>query len=210
MTRTTRIDLQPLLGALAEAGTADPTTDRILDATLATLLAGGLRRCTVEEVAERANIGRSTIYRRFGGRDELIHAVVARELHRVLDAIARSVDHLDDVTDKLTEGFLAGLAAAEGSDFLAFLRSEPDLLAFLIEDSYPAIQLVTGLMVDQLLRSTEASSVDTTGARHVAEVVFRLAVSFVSMPGTTLPLADGDAARKALHSIFDPLVEAIT
>lgn len=207
MSRTTRIDLEPLLGALADTSD-DPTTERILDATLETLFALGLKRCTVEEIAERANLGRSTIYRRFEGRDELIHAVVARELRRLLSTITKSVDHLEGVTDKLVEGFIAGLESVEKSGFLQFVRSEPDLLVFLGDGSTDAISLVTSVMVNQLLASTTSEDVDLVKARHVAELVFRLAVSFVSLPASTFPLDDRDAARAALFALFDPLVEA--
>lgn len=207
MSRTTRIDLEPLLGALADSSD-DPTTERILDATLETLFAVGLKRCTVEEIAERANLGRSTIYRRFEGRDDLIHAVVARELRRMLEAIANSVDHLESVTDKLVDGFLTGLRSAERTGFLRFVRSEPDLLVFLGEESTAAVTLVTSVMVTQLLAASDPAQVDQETARHVAEVVFRLAVSFVSLPGSTLPLDDPEQARRALHKLFDPLVEA--
>lgn len=205
MSRTTRLDLEPLLGALA--GSADdPTTDRILDAALASLVAGGLRRCTVEEIAERAGVGRSTIYRRFEGREDIIHAVVARELRRVLDAVTRSISHLEGVQERLVEGFLAGLAAAEGSDFLRFVRSEPELMMFLVEDSYPAIELVTEVMVAQLLQSADEPATDLALARNVAEVIFRLAISFVLIPGSTFPFSDPKQARQSLHSILGPLL----
>lgn len=211
MARTTQIELTSLIEALAGTDETDDASERILDATLATLVAVGMRRCTVEEIAERAQIGRSTIYRRFDGRDELIHAVVARELRRFVDTLGRSVDHLDDVTDRVVEGFLTGLEIANTSDFLRFLRSEPDLMVFLMRNAYPATEAVTTLMIGELLRSTkDPASVDIGMARHVAEVVFRLAVSFVSVPGTTLPLDDREAARAALYSIFHPLLEATT
>ncbi|MEI2639181.1 MAG: TetR/AcrR family transcriptional regulator [Microthrixaceae bacterium] len=216
MSRTTRIDLEPLLGALTSPE-HDENGDRILDATLESLVDLGLRRCTVEEVAERANIGRSTIYRRFDDRDGLIHAVVARELRRVLDAVNSSVADVDGVADRLVEGFLAGLDVARESDFLRFIRSEPDLTIFLLKDSYPAIDLVTGVLVGLLVEATGSGlngppggTVDPEKARHAAEIVFRLAISFVLVPTSTLPLDDRDAARKALHTIFDPLLEAAT
>lgn len=211
MARATQIELAALIEALAETTETDDASERILDATLATLVAVGMRRCTVEEIAERAQIGRSTIYRRFEGRDELIHAVVARELRRFVEKLGRSVDHLDDVTDRVVEGFLAGLEIASTSDFLRFLRSEPDLMIFLMENAYPAAEAVTTLMIGELLRSTkDPTTVDLELARYVAEIVFRLAVSFVSVPGTTLPLDDREAARAALYSIFHPLLEAAT
>lgn len=209
MRRAPRLDLIPLLGALAER-TDDETADAILDATVTVLVSGGLRRCTVEEIAERANLGRSTIYRRFDGRDEIIYAVIARELHRLLDDVSDTVEDLDPVEDKLVEGFIAGLKSAEASPLLQLVRSEPDLLLFLVDDAAPAIELVTTNLLSQLVKATGSANIDVDLARHGAEILFRLAVSFVLMPSSTIPLNDDGASRAILHSLFDPLLEGIS
>jgi AcrR family transcriptional regulator len=210
MRRAPKLDLAPLLGALADPS-ADETTNRILDAAADVLVTGGLRRCTVEEIAERGQIGRTTIYRRFDGRDEIVHAALARELRRLFDAVATSVAHLDRLEDQVVEGFLAALTTARGSTIVPLLRTEPDLLMFLVSDAGPALELVTGLMVAQLLATSPiAPAIDPEAARHGAEVVFRLAVSFLLMPDSTLPLDDPAAARRTLHGLFDPLLDQLT
>ena len=211
MRRAPKLELLPLLGALADPS-VDDTTDRILDAAASVLASGGLRRCTVEEIAERGQIGRTTIYRRFDGRDEIVHAVLARELRSVVDTVARSVGHLDRIEDQVVDGFLTALDAARDSPMLPLLRSEPDLLMFLVTDAGPVLELVTGLMMHQLRNVASASEIDidTQRARHGAEIVFRLAVSFVLMPETTLPLDDPAAARDLLHGFFDPILRWVT
>ncbi len=206
MRRAPRLDLVPLLGALAERP-EDKTATAILDAAVAVLVTGGLRRCTVEEIAERANVGRSTVYRRFEGRDEIIYAVIARELHRLLTDVSSSVEPIERVQDKLVDGFIAGLRSAEASPLLKLIRSEPDLLLFLVQDAGPAIELVTSNLVAQLVKATGGANIDPDLARHGAEVLFRLAVSFVLMPSSTIPLDDEVVSRKILHSLFDPLLE---
>ena len=209
MRRAPKLDLVPLLGALADPS-GDDTTDRILDAAAEVLASGGLRRCTVEEIAERGHIGRTTIYRRFDGRDEIVHAVLARELRSFFDTVVRSVEHLDRIEDQVVEGFLTALEAARDSPMLPLLRSEPDLLMFLVTDAGPVLDMVTGLMVAQLQSVASDSRVDTQRARHGAEIVFRLTVSFVLMPETTLPLDEPAAARDSLHGLFDPLLRQVT
>lgn len=217
MRRAPKLDLAPLLGALADP-TEDATTNRILDAAAEVLVSDGLRRCTVEEIASRGQVGRTTIYRRFDGRDEIVHAVLARELRRLFDAVASSVTHLDHVEDQVVEGFLAALTTARSSPIVPLLRTEPDLLMFLISDSGPALQLITGLMVSQLESSIGSAvssggdpvAIDLAQARHGAEIVFRLAVSFLLMPDSTLPLDDPTAARVTLHGLFDPLLRQLS
>ena len=56
------------------------TRQRIIEATYACVARWGLAKTTVEDAAREANVSRATVYRNFpGGRDELIHAVVAWE-----------------------------------------------------------------------------------------------------------------------------------
>ena len=208
MRRPPKLDLAPLLGALAEP-TDDDVTNRILDAAVDVLVAGGLRRCTVEDIAETAGVGRTTVYRRFDGREQIVHAVLARELRRLFDTVTASVEHLERVQDQVADGFLSVIDAATRSPLVSLLRSEPDLLMFLISDAGPVLELVTGLMANQLrtsLERTGGGEIDLVAARHGAEIVFRLAVSFVLMPDTTLPLSDPDAARATVHALFDPLL----
>jgi AcrR family transcriptional regulator len=82
----------------------------------------GLGRWSVEDVAERSGLGRTTVYRRFDGRDALVHAVLAREARRFFDAIALAVAHLDDLADQVVEGLLVGLRMAQASVLPALLR----------------------------------------------------------------------------------------
>src|SRR3954471_3437292 len=48
----------------------------ILDATRALLIEGGVQNLTIEGVAARAGVAKTTIYRRWGSRDELAFAVL--------------------------------------------------------------------------------------------------------------------------------------
>lgn len=57
---------------------ADSVTG-ILDAALVEFERHGLRRVALDDVARRAGVSRTTIYRRFANRDELVAAVIERE-----------------------------------------------------------------------------------------------------------------------------------
>ena len=56
----------------------DPSTVKILDAAVAEFEQHGIRRVALDDVARRAGVSRTTIYRRFANRDELVAAVVER------------------------------------------------------------------------------------------------------------------------------------
>ncbi|HYB36007.1 MAG TPA: helix-turn-helix domain-containing protein [Mycobacterium sp.] len=61
--------------------------DRILDTARDLLLRWGYRRVTIDEVARRAGVGKGTIYLHWRSREELFHAVSAREAAAMTDAV---------------------------------------------------------------------------------------------------------------------------
>jgi AcrR family transcriptional regulator len=65
--------------------------DRILDAARDLLLSWGYRRVTIDEVARRAGVGKGTIYLHWRSRENVFHALSAREAAAMADAIAAAV-----------------------------------------------------------------------------------------------------------------------
>lgn len=65
--------------------------DRILDTARDLLLAWGYRRVTIDELAHRAGVGKGTIYLHWRSREEVFHAVSAREAAAMADAIVDAV-----------------------------------------------------------------------------------------------------------------------
>ena len=65
--------------------------DRILDTARELLLAWGYRRVTIDELAQRAGVGKGTIYLHWRSREEVFHAVSAREAAAMADAIVDAV-----------------------------------------------------------------------------------------------------------------------
>lgn len=208
MRRAPTISLEPLQAAMAAspaAVTEDEITATILDAAAVVLADGGLRRCTVEEIAARSRLGRTTIYRRFDGRDAVIYAVLAREVRRAFAAVTTAVAHLDRFEDRVVEGMIAGLRAARRSPLLPLVRSEPELLRLVTVETGPLVQVAVSFLVEQGARASGRPPTDE--ARHVCELLVRLAASLVLAPESSLPLEDDGSARGALHTLLDPLLE---
>ncbi|WP_040697921.1 helix-turn-helix domain-containing protein, partial [Nocardia vinacea] len=64
---------------LSRDDAADPET-RILDAALVQFSKVGVKKTTIEDVARQAGVDRVTVYRRVGSRDDLVQAVISREV----------------------------------------------------------------------------------------------------------------------------------
>jgi AcrR family transcriptional regulator len=65
--------------------------DRILDTARDLLLSWGYRRVTIDELARRAGVGKGTIYLHWRSREDVFHAVSAREAAAMADAIVDAV-----------------------------------------------------------------------------------------------------------------------
>ncbi|WP_234713968.1 helix-turn-helix domain-containing protein, partial [Mycolicibacterium chlorophenolicum] len=67
---------------------AADATSQILDAAVVEFERHGFRRVALDDVARRAGVSRTTIYRRFANKDELVGAVIERENTRLFADIA--------------------------------------------------------------------------------------------------------------------------
>jgi AcrR family transcriptional regulator len=92
----------------------DPMVDRILDAALEAATVHGVTRTSMSDVADRAAISRPTLYKRFGSKDELVAAVVAREANRMIRQVLDAVAPVDDPTEAIETAALVALRAARG------------------------------------------------------------------------------------------------
>ncbi len=182
---------------------SDEATSALLDATADLVSAYGVRRWSVDDVAERSGLGRTTVYRRFDGRDDLVHAVLARDIQRFFSAIASEVADVARLEDKLVEGFVVGLRAAHRSLIPRLVETDPGVAVALLT-AEPVVAVARRAMVDQY-RALEPGG-DAAAAELVAETLVRLAVSFVLSPGSVIVVEDEDRTRRALRRLISPLV----
>lgn len=184
-------------------GTATETrTDKrtqLLDAAVRCFVAEGITRTTMEDIVREAGAGKATLYRYFANKDAVVDALVERERVRfdrlLRDAAAAAVDGGDAVE----AAFLAGLGFLRSHPMLTkSLAEEPDrLLPYLTVRSGPIAE--TGLAVFCDLVASGVASGALRPHLHVgwtAETLFRLLLSFFTIPAITVPLDDDDAVRR--------------
>ncbi|MBC6459425.1 TetR/AcrR family transcriptional regulator [Actinomadura sp. HBU206391] len=183
-----------LAGLLAEVPRADGLDTRILNAALAQFETYGLRRVGMEDVARRAGVARTTIYRRFAGKDQLVQAVILRECRRFLAAIAEAIEDLSTPEDALVEGFVVGLRNARRHPLLSrVLVSEPEAFLPQLGMNGGAMMLAArDLIAERLRRSCPDAGEDFTAP---AEILVRVALSLLLVPGGGLALDDDESVR---------------
>jgi AcrR family transcriptional regulator len=100
--------------------------DLLLDAARDCVLAIGVSRTTLTEVARRANVSRMTLYRRFPDVRSLHAALMTREFSGLLTATP--VD-APTARERLVRGVLAGVELLVGNPVMrAVLDLEPELI----------------------------------------------------------------------------------
>ncbi|WP_067491956.1 TetR/AcrR family transcriptional regulator [Actinomadura hibisca] len=188
------MDATPLAGLLAAAPATDDLDTRILDAALAEFETYGLRRVSVEDVAKRAGVARTTIYRRFTNKEQLLQAVILREVRGFLTAIADATADLPTPEDAIVEGFVAGLRQARTHPLMTrVLQSEPEAFLPQLTMNGGAVMVAARDIIAASLRRNRPE--DAADAATVAEVLLRVAVSLLLVPGAGLTLEGEDAMR---------------
>jgi AcrR family transcriptional regulator len=148
--------------------------ESLLDAAYDLAVTTGWQRARMVDVAAAAGVSRQTLYDQFGGRDGLARALAMRETQRFLDGVERAMGaHPDDVVRALEAAAAFALTAARGNPLIrAILTENGDvgLLPYLTTRAEPL-----------LAAAKERLDLD----EDVSEVVVRLALSYIVLPGTT-------------------------
>ena len=186
----------------------DELAGAVLDAAADHLRRFGLARWSVDDVADAAGVGRTSVYRWFGSRDDLVHAVLARELRGTLVAVGRATAAVERFEDKAVEAALVCLTALEGSVVDHLLRNDPGaVLPLLTTGAAPLVALARAALAPQLLVAGVAA--DEGQAAILAESLARLGLSFVLTRDTVVPLDDPAALRAAVEALIAPLLRPV-
>lgn len=198
----------PLLAEVRQAAEVDDATAaRILDAALDRFTTFGVRRTTMDDIAAEAAIGRATMYRRFAGRDDIVRAVILREMARFIGEVDAAVQAIDDPLERFVEGFVATLREAREHPLLRrLLEVEPDLLLpFLTVQGTPALTLSRAYLAQELRTSQSLGHIRAdVDVDLVAEMLVRLCQSLLLTPEGLIRLDDDAGLRQLGRAYLAP------
>src|SRR5919198_5048128 len=136
----------------------DAVSERILDAALSLAAASGIRHLTMDDVAQRAGVGRMTVYRRFGDKARLVEALTVREGRRCLEELDAAIGPDAPIEEQVAAGFVPSLRLAREHPLLNRLaRFEPEAaLAALLADGSAVFAAARAFVAARLRASQEA------------------------------------------------------
>jgi AcrR family transcriptional regulator len=198
----------------AVGGEAEPPADavgnRILDAALDLVAASGVQHLTMDAVARRAHVGRMTVYRRFGDKQMLVTALGAREGQRCLAELDAAAAPDAPIAEQVAAGFAISLRLAREHPLLSRLaRLEPGtVLEALTQDRGGLFGLARSYLAGRLRESQRVGALGDIDVEEAAELLVRLAFSFVLIPESVLPLDDEERVRALAERMLAPILES--
>src|SRR4029078_5740991 len=180
------------------------TVEAILDAALVEFERHGFRRVAIDDVARRAGVSRTTIYRRFANKDELVAAVIERENAALFADIAAELKQAGPQSNYYVEAFTLSILRFRRHRVLNRMMSdEPALVLELARRHYGA---AIERMADALREIFPAGFADRIGEQavdEVADTILRYAAMALLLPGAR-PLDTADDIRAFATAHFLP------
>jgi TetR/AcrR family transcriptional regulator len=179
-------------------------SEAILDAAREVFEQYGARRANVEDVARAAGVSRSTLYRSYPNKETLLLAVIERETGAFFDELDRVAADLPP-QEAVVECFVRGMSMMRDIPVLGRLATtEPEMVTGL--QGSGSMILVHTERVARTLRRSGARMPDDE-LHLVAELLLRLASTFLLDPGGSLDVTDPDAVRDYAKRYLSPLVD---
>jgi AcrR family transcriptional regulator len=191
----------------------DETAVRILGAAVEQAEDFGLRRFTMDGVARRVGVSRVTIYRYFPKKDQLITALIMRELRRFLSKLDQVIEAEPTSEAKLVQGVLFCLRYLREHGLLnRLLRTEPELILPYLTTKAGTVIVAARDWIARLIRVEVAQCrivLPEQDIEMLAELLVRTVISLVLTPDTVLPLDSPEGQRRLAELYLQPVVAAL-
>ncbi|MEO9327795.1 TetR/AcrR family transcriptional regulator [Gordonia sp. B21] len=186
--------------------TASPADQEaaILAAAGAEFAAVGVRRANVDEVAARAGVSRSTLYRRFPNKEALLYAVANDAYERNMRTLEEAVKGLGP-KEALVEAFAVG---AE------LVKNDPLLSRMVLTDSEvkSVTSRMTSLFID-MVTDRVAATLREEGAQmpvedllEAVEIHVRLVISLLETPPSDPERSEPERVREFAAKFLAPMI----
>jgi AcrR family transcriptional regulator len=192
---------------------AQATSERILDEAVRQAEEFGVRRFTIGEVAQRVGVSRVTVYKYFPGKDQLIQAVLQREMRRFLRDVDAAVAPYETLDERLVEGFVFALGWLRKHRLLnRLLRTDPELIVpNLTVGAGPVLAAGREFIASFARREAADGSLPLSDEQieGVSELLARAVLSFLLTPDSVLGMRTQAEVRAFAEQYLAPTLKAI-
>ena len=180
---------------------ADHTAEAILAAAVVEFEQHGFRRVALDDVARRAGISRTTIYRRFRNKDELIATVIERENAVLFADIANELKQAGPQTNYYVEAFTLAILKFRRHRVLdRMIRDEPGLVLELADRYHGAAILRMAEALRVIFPSGFAERAGEKAVDELSDTILRYAAMVLLLPsGQPLDCTDDIRAFATQH-----------
>ena len=187
-------------------GMADPSAEAILDAALVEFDQHGIRRVALDDVARRAGVSRTTIYRRFANKDELVSAVMDRENTRLFAGIADELKSARPKSNYYVEAFTqAILRSREHRVLNRMVLDEPALTLELARTHYVAAVQRIERALQVIFPPGFAERIGPQAVHDLADCIWRYALMIQLLPSAEPVETAGDIRAFATEHFLPSL-----
>lgn len=180
---------------------------QILEAARDCYLADGISSTGMREVALAAGVARSTLYRYFPSRDDVLVAVVQREMAAFNVDIQQKLQGIDEPASFLVEGIIVALQEIPRRPILnaVFVSDEDAQARRIVWNSRLIVEFGEQLMDDVIKPAQQAGILqDNVPPGVLVEWVYRILVSFLTLPSNWIE--DEEGIRDTLKTLLVPVL----
>ena len=192
---------------------AQATSEKILDAAVSQAEELGVRRLTIGDVAQRVGVSRVTVYKYFPGKDQLVEAVLLREMRRFLRDVDRAVEPYETLEERLVEGFVFALGWLRRHRLLnRLLRTDPELIVpNLTVGAGPVLAAGREFIAGFARREAEEGRLPLAEDQieGVSELLARAVLSFLLTPDSVIGMRTQAEIRAFAEQYLAPTLQAL-
>ena len=182
--------------------------EQILDAAVVEFERHGFRRVALDDVARRAGVSRTTIYRRFANKDELVGAVIERENVRLFAGIAADLKRSGPQSNYYVEAFTLSIVKFRSHRVLhQMIVDEPGLVLELAGRYHRAAVERMAAALRIIFPAGFAERIGPEAVDELADCILRYATMALLLPSTQ-PLDTADDIRAFARQHFLPSLPA--
>ncbi|MFF5992917.1 TetR/AcrR family transcriptional regulator [Prauserella flavalba] len=204
--RHTAVQVRSALAETRERPAASRVSDdALLDAARQCVLASGVRRTTLAEIARTAHVSRMTLYRRFPDVRSVLAALMTREFGALLHGVASEVRSTGTARERLVDSAVAGVRALVADPLMrTVLDLDADLLLPYVTQRLGATQRLAEDVVRALVEAGQREgSVRRGDVSAQVRAVLLVVQSFVlSLRPATIDVAE-EALLAELRHVLD-------